>query len=57
MVKSTEQFKLSGSAAELFREVRDDLDDRHGYEHSNAEAMRKVLSKYYREEELADQRA
>lgn len=46
MTKPSESFTLYGERAERFREVRKDIEERLGYEPSNAEAIGLVMSEW-----------
>lgn len=46
MTKPSESIVLYGTRAERFREILDDLEDRLGYEPSNAEAVGIVMSEW-----------
>lgn len=50
MPKQNERIKLTGDAADLFRDVQDELAARYGYRPTNAETTRTLLAHFYREE-------
>lgn len=52
MTKPSESITLYGERAERFREIREDIESRLGYEPSNAEAIGIVMSEWSEGEEI-----